>query len=169
MRNLSRTTKVVVAATATVVIAAGAAFAYYTSTITGSTQNGAATVSSTAAQALTVSLNSAATNLYPGSTPQTIVVTINNPNTYYANVAGKTLTLDFANMSSGDTACTPSGAGNGNNVALFSASTASSPVASIAGLGSANVTFTNVSMADSATVDQTACIAKSFNVPVVVS
>src|SRR4051812_23441923 len=124
----------VTGATAAVVLVAGVAYAYYTtSSVSGTTATGGATVSSTGASALTTALKTGATDLYPGSDAQTVTVTVTNPNSYSVELsAAKTLTLDFANMKSGDTACTPNDAatghaGEGNAVAGLSADTASVP------------------------------------------
>ena len=151
------------------VLATGVAYAYYTAGITGSSVAGA-TQSSTGASNVTVSLSSAASNLVPGSSAKSLVVTLTNNNAYYVNVTGKTLTLDFAHMTSSVGAtCTPA-SGHGNDVALLSASPQSAPTASIAGSGgTATVTFNDVAEDNSATVDQTPCVGATYTIPVVIS
>jgi hypothetical protein len=165
---MRKTTKGVVAIGTglAVVVGAGVAYAYYTTTIAGIASNpGAATVSATGATALTTSLTSAASNLVPG-TNKSLQVTVTNPNAYAVQLSpSKNLHLDFASMSSGDIACTP--VATPNSVALFSAPDVAAPATVLASGATSVVTFT-VAMADSTLVDQTPCIAKTFNIPVTV-
>lgn len=153
-----------VGAGAIAVAATGVAYAYYSADIQGiSSATGAASVSSAGPDDVTAALTTGASGLVPGGDATTVVVTLTNSNPYYVNVSGKTLTLDVANLTG------PDGCAD-NTVALLSADTAESPVASIAGDGgTADVTFHNVKMADNATVNQTDCIGGSFDIPVTVA
>src|SRR5579875_2924658 len=105
LRRLSKK-HIAVLTTAAVIGVAGAAFAYFTSTGTGS---GTATVGS--ASNLTVT-GTAASTLYPG-TSSTVNFTVNNPSTGHERLGSITLSAVHACTGSGSTwtgsACSNSG------------------------------------------------------------
>jgi hypothetical protein len=144
----SKKAAAVLGAGAIAVAASGVAYAYYTTTIDDSSTAGSASVSSSGPSHVTASLGTAASGLVPGGHAD-LVVTLTNSNSYSVNVSGKTLTLDFANMTGGQTGC------NSNTVAGFSALPKTLPAGTIiaGNNGTAPATFT-VNMADAG--DQTA-------------
>jgi hypothetical protein len=144
MRKFSKRTIAVAGSAAVVMTAAGVAYAYYLTGVAG-TGTGSATPAVNNALNLTFSA-STISGLVPGAASVPTTVTFTNPNAYAVNFAGKTIAVSSV---SGPAGCAD------NAVALLSGS-----VALPAGVLAKNASTTvvvPVSMADSTTVDQTAC------------
>lgn len=151
MRKFSKKTVAVAGTAAVVVAAAGVAYAYYATSIVG-TGTGTATPAANAAQALTFA-SSAISGLVPGGSAANTTVTFTNPNPYAVSYPARVVSVSSV---SGPTGCAT------NAVALLSGTANLS-----AGVLPANGTTTisvPVSMADSSTVDQTACAGAALTV-----
>jgi hypothetical protein len=151
MRKLnSRKASVLIGTTAAVTALAGVAYAYYSGAVNGSGTGSAATANTTV-QNLTISA-SAITGLVPG-TSQVTTITLANPNSFAVSYPGKTIAVSSV---SGPTGCAD------NLVALLSGS---APWAGGVVAHNASVTLPlTVTMADSTSVDQSACNNAAFTI-----
>jgi hypothetical protein len=144
MRKFSKRTIAVAGSAAVVMTAAGVAFAYYTGSIAG-TGTGTATPAANAAAAITFA-GSSISGLVPGGSAVSTTVTFTNPNPYSVSYPARTVAVSSV---SGPAGCAT------NAVAQLSGS-ASLPAGVLAG-GASQTLSVPVSMADSISVDQTAC------------
>jgi hypothetical protein len=152
MRSMkTRTSVILVGASAAAVLVAGVASAYYLTSVSG-TGTGTATPAANAATALTFA-GSAISGLVPGGSAVSSTVTFTNPNPYAVSYPAKTIAVSSV---SGPAGCAT------NAVALLSGS---APLAAgILAAGGTTTVSVPVSMADSTTVDQSACAAASLTI-----
>lgn len=137
-------------------LVAGVASAYYLSGVAGS---GTGTATTAVNNALDVTfVGSTISGLVPGGSAVSTTVTFTNPNPYAVNFPAKTVSVGSV---SGPTGCAT------NAVALLSG-TGTLPAGVLAAGATTTVTVP-VSMADSTTVDQTACAGKTLTVTYVAS
>ncbi|HEV2891894.1 MAG TPA: hypothetical protein VGX28_16090 [Frankiaceae bacterium] len=151
MRKFSKKTVAVAGSAAFVVAAAGVAYAYYATSIVGS-GTGTATPAVNAASPLTFA-SSAITGLVPGGSAVSTTVTFTNPNAYAVSFPARTVSVASV---SGPAGCAT------NAVALLSG-TANLTAGVLPANGSTTITVP-VAMADSITVDQTACAGAALTV-----
>jgi hypothetical protein len=156
MRTSTKITAVIGGAALTIATA-GVAYAYYTSTSSGST-TGSATAATSTIGAVTPTAATAITGLVPGGSAQNATVTLTNPNAFsVALAAGKSVGVSTV---TGPVGCAT------NAVASLSGSVAI-PAQTIPANGTTTV-IVPVSMADAA-FDQTSCNGASFTVTYLVS
>ncbi|HEU0131553.1 MAG TPA: hypothetical protein VFQ85_11255 [Mycobacteriales bacterium] len=151
MRVFSKRSLAVVATATAVVTAGGIAYAYYLTDVAASGTGSAAAAANNSAS-ITFAASSI-TGLVPGGTAKSTTVTFTNPNPYAVNYAGKTISVSAV---SGPAGCAD------NTVALLSGS---APLgAGILAAGASTTVSVPVSMADSASVDQTSCAGATLTV-----
>jgi hypothetical protein len=152
MRSMkTRTSVILVGASAAAVLVAGVASAYYLTSVSGS-GTGTATPAANAAQALTFA-GSAISGLVPGGSAVNATVTFTNPNPYAVSYPAKTITVASV---SGPAGCVD------NDVALLSG-TGSLTGGVLAHNATTTVTVP-VTMGDSTTVNQTACAGATLTI-----
>jgi hypothetical protein len=151
MRTFSKRTVALVGTGAIVVAAAGVAYANYAGSIVG-TGTGTATAAANAALPITFA-GSAISGLVPGGSAVSTTVTFTNPNAYAVSYPARTVAVSSV---SGPAGCAT------NAIALLSGS-ANLP-AGVLAAGATQTLSVPVSMADSITVDQTACAAAALDV-----
>ena len=150
MRKFSKRTVAVAGTAAVVMTAAGVAYAYYAGSIAG-TGAGTATPAANTSVDITFAA-SAISDLAPG-TSKTTTVTFTNPNAWAVSYPARTVSVSSV---TGPANCAP------NAVALLSGS-ATLP-AGVVAAGATKTLDIVVSMADSMTVDQTACAGAALAV-----
>lgn len=133
------------------VLVAGVASAYYLTGIAG-TGTGTATAAANTAADITFAA-SEVTGLVPGGSAVSATVTFTNPNPYAVSYAGRSVRVSGV---SGPADC------DDNDVALLSG-TAALP-AGVLAKGATTTVTVPVSMADSATVDQSGCAGAPLTV-----
>jgi len=144
MRKFSKRTMIVAASAATALTVGSIAYAYY---LTGVQGTGTGSATPAANDSLQVSWSGTAiTGLVPGGSAINQTITFTNPNSYSVNYPAKSIAISSV---SGPANCAT------NAVALLSGS-ATLPAGVLAGNGTTTVNVP-ISMADSTTVDQTAC------------
>lgn len=146
-----RRTLVLVASAAAALLAGGIAYAYYSAGV-APTGTGSAGAAANTSQDVTFGA-STVSGLVPGGGPVDATVTFTNPNAYAVSHGAKTISVSSV---SGPAGCAT------NAVALLSG-TATLPAGVLAAGATTTVTVP-VSMADSTTVDQTACAGASLTI-----
>ena len=156
MRKYSKRTMLVAASATTALTVGGIAYAYYLAGVQGTGTGSATPAPNTSLQ---VSWSAAAiTGLVPGGSAVNQVITFTNPNSYSVNYSARS--VEIAGVT-GPTGCAT------NAVALLSGS-ATLPAGVLAG-GATTTVNVPISMADSATVDQTACAGAPLTISYTVS
>jgi len=151
MRTFSKRTIAIAGSTAVALTAAGVAYAYYTGSIAGS---GVGTATPAANPAATITFAAGAiSGLVPGGSPVNATVTFTNPNAFAVSYPARTVSVSSV---AGPAGCLT------NATALLSGS-GSLPAGVLAANGTQAVTVA-VSMADSTTIDQTACAGAPLTV-----
>lgn len=150
-RFRSRSALVLGAGVATAVLAGGIAYAYYLTGV-ASSGTGSATAAPNTSQDVTFGA-STVSGLVPGGAAVNATVTFTNPNAHAVGYAAKTIAVSGV---SGPTGCAT------NAVAQLSG-TATLPAGVLPANGTTTVTVP-VSMADSTTVDQTACAGATLTI-----
>lgn len=157
MRTFNKRTMVMAGTAAAVVATASIAYAYYAATVSGSGSGSAATANTTIADVQPITSGtgapSAISDLVPG-TSKTATVTLKNTNTFAVRIPATTVSV------TGMTGTMPADCDTINKAGITGSG--SVPAQSIIAGGTVAVTVT-VSMADSTTLDQSACNNKSFN------
>lgn len=158
MRKLSKRTTIVAASAVTVMTVSGIAYAYYLAGVVG-TGSGTATPAANNSAAVTWTA-STVSGLVPGGDAVDSTFTFTNPNSYAVNYTGRTIALDSV---SGPTGCAS------NATALLSIDGAPTLAAGVLAAGATTTVTVPVKMADSTTVDQTACAGASLTLNYTVS
>lgn len=152
MRKYSKRTIAVAGSAAVALTAAGVAYAYYATGIAG-TGTGTATPAANESLDITFAA-SAISGLVPGGAPVSTTVTFTNPNAYAVGYPSRVVSV--ASVSSADPACAS------NAVALLSGT--ATLAAGVLDAGATRTLSVPVSMANSTTVDQTACAGEALTV-----
>ena len=150
-KHRKRYSLILVVGTSTALAAGGLAYAYYLAGI-ASSGTGGATAAPNTAQLVTFGA-STVSGLVPGGSSVDATVTFTNPNGYAVSYPAKSLAVSSV---AGPAGCAS------NAVALLSGS-ATLPAGVLPANGTTTVTVP-VSMADSTTVDQTACAGASLTI-----
>lgn len=153
MRRISKRTTIVAVSAATVMTVTGIAYAYYLAGVVG-TGSGSATPAANTSASVTWTASSVS-GLVPGGSAVDSTFTFTNPNSYAVNYTGRSIALDTV---SGPAGCTS------NATALLSIVGTPTLPAGVLAAGATTTVTVPLKMADSTTVDQTACAGAALTV-----